>query len=112
MKNLKLRRKALNITQKHLGELVGVSAHEIYRYERGESEPSQAILKALANVLNTTVDYIIDNTDNPNRPGNTETLINNAPVTPREERLIEYFRGMNKRAQNQFEEMAEYMPKK
>lgn len=112
MKNLKIIRNEAGLTQKQLGDLVGVSSREIYRYERGESHPSYDTLIALADVLNTTVDYIMDHTDNPNRPGDTKTTINNIAISAKEKRLITYYRNMNKNTQKEFDIMAENLPKK
>lgn len=52
-------RKAKGITQNELGERLGVSFQAVSKWERGETLPDTAILPDLANVLETTVDYIL-----------------------------------------------------
>jgi transcriptional regulator with XRE-family HTH domain len=48
---IKNRRKALRITQPHLAELAQISTNTLYKIERGQSNPSLAILSKLAEVL-------------------------------------------------------------
>jgi transcriptional regulator with XRE-family HTH domain len=53
-------RKAKNITQTELGERLSVSFQAVSKWERGETLPDTAILVDLANVLETTVDNILN----------------------------------------------------
>lgn len=46
------------ITQKEVGDAVGVTAAAISQYERGERVPTDTIKMALAHYFNTTVDAI------------------------------------------------------
>lgn len=48
-----------------LGHLVGSNRRNISRYECGLREPDRATLKNLAHVLGTTIDYLLETTDNP-----------------------------------------------
>ena len=52
-------RKAKGITQSELGERIGVSFQAVSKWERGETLPDTAILPDLANILETTVDFIL-----------------------------------------------------
>jgi transcriptional regulator with XRE-family HTH domain len=45
------RRKELGITQPHLAELAKISTNTLYKLERGQSNPSLAVLYKLAEVL-------------------------------------------------------------
>lgn len=47
------------ITQTELGERVGVSFQAVSKWERGETLPDVSVLITLADVLETTVDYIL-----------------------------------------------------
>lgn len=47
------------MTQAELGERVGVSFQAVSKWERGEALPDVALLPALADVLETTIDYIL-----------------------------------------------------
>jgi transcriptional regulator with XRE-family HTH domain len=50
-KALKKRRKDLGITQPRLAELAGISKNTLYKLERGESNPSWAVVSKLTDVL-------------------------------------------------------------
>ncbi len=52
-------RKSKGLTQSELGERVGVSFQAVSKWERGETLPDIAILPALANVLETSIDNIL-----------------------------------------------------
>lgn len=49
--SIKNRRKELRITQPHLAELAKVSTNTLYKLERGQGNPSLAVLNKLAEVL-------------------------------------------------------------
>lgn len=50
--HLKNARKAANLTQNQLGELVGITGVAIMRYENNQRRPSNEIFEKLANALN------------------------------------------------------------
>ncbi len=50
-KTIKLRRKELSLTQPHLAELANISTNTLYKLERGQGNPSLAVLNKLAEVL-------------------------------------------------------------
>ena len=52
-------RKLKGLTQSELGERLCVSFQAVSKWERGESLPDTAILPDLANVLETTTDFIL-----------------------------------------------------
>ena len=57
-------RKNKGLTQNDLGERLGVSFQAVSKWERGETLPDTAILPDLANILGTTVDYILNGGEN------------------------------------------------
>lgn len=57
---LKELRQVNNLTQSELAERVGLSYIQIGRYEKGKSSPSSDILQKLAEVLNTSTDFIMN----------------------------------------------------
>ena len=57
--NVVFLRKQNSMTQKELAEKLGCSDKAISKWERGESVPSIAVLKAVADIFNVTVDYLI-----------------------------------------------------
>ncbi len=52
-------RKMKGLTQSELGERLCVSFQSVSKWERGETLPDTAILPDLANVLETTVDFLL-----------------------------------------------------
>ena len=52
-------RKSKGLTQGELGERVGVTFQAVSKWERGETLPDTGVLVDLANVLETTVDFIL-----------------------------------------------------
>lgn len=63
VRNLKKLREEKGISQRVLGELVGVCQQAINKYENHGSEPSVDVLIALADYFNTSVDYLIGYSD-------------------------------------------------
>ena len=53
-------RKMKGLTQNDLGERLNISFQAVSKWERGETLPDTAILPDLANVLETTVDFILN----------------------------------------------------
>ena len=52
-------RKERGLTQEALGELVGLAKLQIYRYEKGTSQPTMEVLKQIAVTLNTSIDELV-----------------------------------------------------
>ena len=48
-----------NITQAELGERIGVSFQAVSKWERGETLPDVSVLPDLADILETSIDYIL-----------------------------------------------------
>ena len=69
MKNLKDLRLSKKLSQQQLAMRLDLSQQTIYKYENEVTEPDIATLIKLADYFNTSVDYLIGNTDNPQRPG-------------------------------------------
>ena len=53
-------RKRKGMTQNELGERIGVTPQAVSKWERGETLPDTAILPDLADVLETTIDFILN----------------------------------------------------
>jgi transcriptional regulator with XRE-family HTH domain len=68
MKRIKELRNKLNMSGEKLGQAVGVQKSAISKYERGEIEPSKDVLVLIANVLSTSVDYLLERTTDPAPP--------------------------------------------
>ncbi len=58
-KTIALLRSQKGITQSELGERIGVSFQAVSKWERGETLPDVSVLTDLADVLETTVDFLL-----------------------------------------------------
>ncbi|MBV4450716.1 helix-turn-helix domain-containing protein [Clostridium tyrobutyricum] len=76
MKRLALLRKEYGMSQAELAEKLGVTQQTISKYENGTREPDSKTLKILASMFNTSIDYLLGNSDNKNTP--------NSDITPAE----------------------------
>jgi transcriptional regulator with XRE-family HTH domain len=63
MENLKKLRENAGLSQQGLANEIGSTQQKIYSYENDNYEPDIATLKQLANYFETSVDYLIGNTD-------------------------------------------------
>lgn len=63
MKNLKALREEKGISQQRLAEKINTNQQNIHRYEHGFYEPDIQTLKLLANFFETSIDYLVGNTD-------------------------------------------------
>lgn len=52
-------RKAANLSQRRLAEMVGCYQKDVWRWEHGAVEPSLSTLHRLAQALNCTIDDLI-----------------------------------------------------
>lgn len=75
MKRIRELRKIKGLSGEKLGEIVGVQKSAISKYERGEIQPSNEVLLMIANTLNTSTDYLLENTDNPSPPNVKEKAL-------------------------------------
>ena len=64
-------RKARQLTQRQLGELIDVHLTQVQRYENGSSQPTLDVLRRLAVVLGVSADVLLFDTD---ERGPDETL--------------------------------------
>ena len=58
-------RKKLKISKQEAAKRVGVSQPTYLRYESGERKPTLHVLRNIANVFETSVDYLTGKTDSP-----------------------------------------------
>jgi transcriptional regulator with XRE-family HTH domain len=63
IKQLRLEKK---LTQKELGDIIGVAHNAIANYEIGGRSPDYSILSKLADYFECTVDYLLGRTDKKN----------------------------------------------
>lgn len=72
---LRQARNAKGYTQKDLADLVNTKKTTISNYETGYSTPSNEMLKDLADVLNTTTDYLLGRVDDPDFYADKESFL-------------------------------------
>lgn len=68
MRRIQERRKQLGLSQEELAEIIGSNQKQISKYETGKNDPTGDVLIALAEALDTTVDYLLGRTGIPDRP--------------------------------------------
>lgn len=64
-KRLKYIRKLRKLSQEELAKKINTTKSTISNYENEYSTPSNDVLRDLSNALNTTTDYLLGRTDNP-----------------------------------------------
>lgn len=91
MENLKRLRIEKNLSQQKLAELLHVSQQSIHKYENNLASPDLETLKRMANFFNTSVDYLVGQTDVNHRIEQlTDTMLNDDEL-----HLIEYYRKLS-----------------
>jgi len=55
-------------TQESLSELLDIGNRQIWRYEKGETEPDGVVIAKLAHALNVSADYLLGLSDDPTPP--------------------------------------------
>jgi transcriptional regulator with XRE-family HTH domain len=72
-KRLRQRRKELKLSGEAVAKALGTTRVTVSRWESGESDPSDKVKIELAKVLNTTIAYLMGETDSPERNKVVET---------------------------------------
>lgn len=89
MENLKTIREKRNITQVNLSVRLGIAQETVSGYEIGKSYPSADILIKMADILNTSIDYLLGRVD-------TDVPINliKSELSDNEVQLINSYRNL------------------
>lgn len=99
MSRIKELRKAFGYTQDKLSKRIGVSRSTIAMYETGECEPGMETLRALANIFNTSTDYILGLSDtNVKKPPTPEGMDG---LTEKQKQLLEVMRQLTPERQDE-----------
>lgn len=83
-------RKNTNMKQYELTEKLDLAPNQVSKYECGESNPTLESLTIMADLFNTTTDYLLGLSNIPH-PGAEPDA--NADLTPDESRWLSLFRG-------------------
>ena len=84
------------MSQQALADVIHVTQQSVYKYENGLAQPELDILIACAKFFDTSVDYLINYSDIPQRYEN----VNPNSLTTEEHRLLEFYRQLPKQSQN------------
>lgn len=63
IKNLRYLREKKGLSQSEFAAAVGISQQSVYKYENQTTEPDIEILTKIAGYFNTSVDFLVGNTD-------------------------------------------------
>lgn len=86
-KRLLALRKRMELSQEELAFKIGTSQKQISKYETGKNEPTANVLHNMAEVLNTTTDYLLGRTNVLERPLRGESDLDKS-----EEELLALYR--------------------
>ena len=90
----------MEMTQTELAEKIGITPMTLAKYTKDLNEPRSSTIMKLAQVLNTTSDYIVGLTNDYSRPHADQTT----PETKREKDLIFKFRELSEKDKIRVEE--------
>lgn len=90
VKNLKDLRNQNGMSQQQLAAALGISQQSINKYENHNIEPDISTLSAMADIFNTTIDYLVGRTTLDKPIG----CYTNYTLTEKEKRLIDAFRKL------------------
>ena len=88
MNKIKEARKAAGLSQKYVALALGLKGPSVSNWESGKTQPTPENLKALANLFNVSVDYLLDRDDLPQEE-NADTKTE--PI-PEDEQFAEYIK--------------------
>jgi transcriptional regulator with XRE-family HTH domain len=89
-------RESRGIKQEELAHLIGKHQKQIWEYEANRVQPAAAVVAQIAKELETTTDYLLGLTDDPNRiPQTSEEL------SPAEQMLLQEYRSKDAQKRRQ-----------
>ncbi len=90
MERLRFLREKRGLSQQDLADLIGSTQPTIHKYETGANQPDIQTLGLLADVFETSVDYLVEHTDVPHKIEPVEPFQLNAE----EAALMEEYRAL------------------
>lgn len=99
----------LDMKQTELAQIVGISKQSLYKYLHCKCEPRAEIIAKMAIALNSSADYIVGLTNDPN-PINRSDVIEN--TAKQETQLISKFRQLSEENKIRIEERINIMLEK
>lgn len=101
MKRLKELREAKHMSQQALADILHVTQQSIHKYEYGLAEPDMDIILHMAEIFDTSIDYLVGYTDIPFR---YETYPTDS-ISSSEKHILEYYRHLSPKAQELIQEL-------
>ena len=83
-------RKEIGMKQYELAEKLGLAPNQVSKYERGESNPTLGSLTIMADLFNTTADYLLGRSDIPHPGAEPDP---HPDLTPAEIEMLDLFRA-------------------
>ena len=103
LENLKKLREEAGITQKGLADAIGVSQQSINKYENHNIEPDIETLMRIARFFNTSVDYVVGNTDIRRRI----EVVYSYELNDAESRMLEGYRKLSQKQKQSIDSIIE-----
>lgn len=91
IKNLKYLRNREKVSQQQLAEVIGISQQSVNKYENHNIEPDISTLIKIADYFNTSVDFLIGNTDIDHKSEKVESC----DLNEEELSLVQAYRKLN-----------------
>lgn len=107
VKNLRLLREEMGISQKKLADMLNISQQAIFKYEKTSNEPDISTLIKLAEIFDVTVDFLIGNSEI--RESNVKK--NAVMLTEKETEHIRLWRTIPYSIQNRIDELLADLPR-
>lgn len=104
---IELLRKQRGISLTHLNNAIGAYRGKITDVRAGKASFSNEEIKILAKEINTSIDYLLGNTDDPTPAGQIPS--EDAGLSPQEQHLIEIFRELNEQGKEMVADYADTM---
>lgn len=98
MENLKKLREEAGLSQQKLADQLGLTQQGIFSYETGAYEPDIVTLKRLADFFNTSIDYLVGNTEIRRRIEKTEQY----DLSEQEKQIVDGYRTLSTKTQKSF----------
>ena len=74
VKNLRMLRENMGLSQEKLASLTGLTARRVFSYERESNEPDIETLALLADFFGVTIDFLVGHTEDENECGPSSSL--------------------------------------
>lgn len=95
-------RKKNGLNQKQVAEMIGVSPGAVCRWEKGDREISDWVIKAYSSVFNVSENYFRSRSQIEEMVPSHRSSDNDAYLTNQEKRLLEYFRRLGAVAKEKY----------